>query len=261
MDSELTYNINDDDAQNVTQRNGKHFKSDIINHWEDIDVEQVKVVVYQNGLEHAFLSFDGSRTNKTNWFSQERLMNSSYSDLMTEDTQQRGYYFSIDGYAPLHRRFYVNKLWDGCPNDSGWLLVSEGKSGFCSFEPENRLLILYSSKSTFMNGVEIKTSTCQSLASQADICSTPVQLAFNMFCYTLCNNSKAETNLQEKIQKLEKELSVKKKDTSNYKRSLTSAPDDRFSSKAMGLVGALCIAIVVGFIISLDCVSICKKLS
>lgn len=48
---------------------------------------------------------------------------------------------------------------------------------------------------------------------------------------------------------------------SDYKRSLTSAPDDRFSPKTIGLVGALCIAIVVGFIISLDCVSICKKLS
>lgn len=42
MDDGITYNINDNDAQIVNISNGKHFKSDIINHWKDIDIEQVK---------------------------------------------------------------------------------------------------------------------------------------------------------------------------------------------------------------------------
>ncbi|CAC5400108.1 unnamed protein product [Mytilus coruscus] len=195
-------------------------------------------------------------------------------------------YWCMFRHAPCHRRFYANNLWDGCPNDTGWLLVSEGKGGKCAFEPKDELLILYSSTSTLMKVeldvlkefdfslhvfsvfekgnranalaifVKFKASTCQPLASQADMCSTPVQLSFNTYCYKLCNNSVSGTSLQEKIQKLEKDLSVMKKDTSKYKRSLTSAPDNRFSSKTMGLVGALCIAVVVGLIIALDCVNI-----
>lgn len=46
-----------------------------------------------------------------------------------------------------------------------------------------------------------------------------------------------------------------------YRRSLTSARDDRYSSKTIGLVGALGIALVVGFIVTLDSVKICQKCS
>ncbi|CAG2217266.1 unnamed protein product [Mytilus edulis] len=108
MDSELTYNINDDDAQNFTHGHGKHFKSDIINYWEDIDVEQVKVVVYQNGMEQAFLSFDGTRTNKTNWFSQERLMNTTYSDLKTEETHQPGEHPDVQIWNVAHALYLLD---------------------------------------------------------------------------------------------------------------------------------------------------------
>ncbi|CAC5382245.1 unnamed protein product [Mytilus coruscus] len=191
LDRGITYNINDNEALNVTHRSGKHFKSDIINHWSDIDIEEVNVVVYQNGLEQAFLNFNGTGTDKTNWFSQKRMQNSSYSDLKNA----------------------------------------------------------------------IKASTCQPLRHQAEACSTPVQLAYNTYCYKLCDKPLTETDLEEKMQKLEKELSVSRKDTNKFRRSLINAPDNRFSSKTMGLVGAVCIALVVGFIVAVDCINICQKCS
>ncbi|CAC5391165.1 unnamed protein product [Mytilus coruscus] len=260
MESEITYNINDKEAHNVTHPNGKHFKSDVINHWSVIDIDQVKVVVYKNGLERAFLDFNGTGTNKTNWFSQERLNNSSYSDLKTA-SHDYGYFFSVEGSEVTKRRFYVNQNWGGCFVDAGWLLVSEGQGFNCNYELHNKVLLLYSANNTFMKNYEIKSSTCQPLTHQTDTCSTPVQLAYNIYCYKLCNKTETKTNLQEKIQKLEKELYVSKKDTNKHRRSLTSAPDNRYSSKTMGLVGTVCIAVVIGVLVAFDCVNICQKCS
>ncbi|XP_052072843.1 uncharacterized protein LOC127710920 [Mytilus californianus] len=275
MDDGITYNINDNDAQIVNISNGKHFKSDIINYWKDIDIEQVKVVIYRDGLEQAFLHFNGSGTDKKNWFSQYGLLNSSYIDLKTASPGVSGYHFSIEGHK--RRRFFVNKSFGGCQNDAGWLLVAEGGSCNMFYEPLNTLTILYSPTNIyktmmdmFTEGyradtlgffVKFKASTCQPLTHKADICSIPVQLASSSYCYKLCNKSLPETNLQDKIQKLEKVLTVERKATSKYRRSITSAPDDRLSSQTMGLVGALCIALVVGFIVILDWVTICQKCS
>ncbi|XP_052075433.1 uncharacterized protein LOC127712868 [Mytilus californianus] len=238
---------------------------------------EVKVVVYQNGLEQAFLNFDGTGTDKTNWFSQEGLLNSPYYDIKTASSSINGYHFAIEGYSHHRRRFFVSKLFRECPGDLGWLLVYEGSDGVCNYEQENTLTILYSPvnrsmtfEKMFQNGyradtlgmfVTFKASTCQPLAHQADICSTPVHLASSSYCYQLCNKSLPETNLRGQIQKPEKVLKVDRKATSKYRRSITSAPDDRFSSKTMGLVGALCIALVVGFIVTIDCVNICQKCS
>lgn len=44
MDRRITYNINDKKALNLTRRTGKHFKSDIINHWSDVDIEEVSIL-------------------------------------------------------------------------------------------------------------------------------------------------------------------------------------------------------------------------
>ncbi|CAC5397112.1 unnamed protein product [Mytilus coruscus] len=237
----------------------------------------VKVVVYKNGLERAFLNFNGTGTNKTNWFSQERLQNSSFLDLKMA-RHGYGYFFSIKGSEVTKRRFYVNKSWGGCQlKDAGWLLVAEGQGFNCNYESRNKLMLLYSPNNTYMKNdemfqggyranvlaifVKFKSSTCQPLTHQTDICSTPVQLAYNTYCYKLCNKTNTETNLQEKIQKLEKELVVSKKDTKKHMRSLTSAPDNRYSSKTMGLVGTVCIGVVVGFLVAFDCVNICQKCS
>ncbi|CAG2216614.1 unnamed protein product [Mytilus edulis] len=102
MDSGITYNMNDNAAQTHNCSNGKHFKSDIINHWKDIDIDHVKLVVYQDGIEKAFLHFDGAGTDKINWFSQEGLLNSSYSDLKTASPDVNGYHFDVEGLVEVN---------------------------------------------------------------------------------------------------------------------------------------------------------------
>ncbi|VDI36906.1 Hypothetical predicted protein [Mytilus galloprovincialis] len=49
------------------------------------------------------------------------------------------------------------------------------------------------------------------------------------------------------------ELTVERKSTQKYRRSLTSAPDERTSSKIMGIIGGTVIISVIGSIVLLDC--------
>ncbi|VDI36907.1 Hypothetical predicted protein [Mytilus galloprovincialis] len=90
-------NIDDEEAMSLhcsTNTSRKHFKSDIINNWSSIGVDQVRLSVYVSGIEQVFLLFNGSETNKTNWFNKSRLINSSYSDLNEQNIVS---FFSVDG--------------------------------------------------------------------------------------------------------------------------------------------------------------------
>lgn len=66
--------------------------------------------------------------------------------------------------------------------------------------------------------------------------------------------------LQEKIETRKKNLIVHRKETKKYQRTLISAPDDRPSSKYMGVTGALIITLVAGLIVCIDLMNFCKKL-
>lgn len=66
--------------------------------------------------------------------------------------------------------------------------------------------------------------------------------------------------LQEKIETRKKNLIVHRKETKKYQRTLISAPDDRPSSKYMGVTGALIIGLVAGLIVCIDITNFCKKL-
>ena len=63
---------------------------------------KVKVSVYKDNTEEAYFLFHGTESNKTNWFSRDRLLDTSYTDLMNVDDSRLGYYFSIDGYVLLN---------------------------------------------------------------------------------------------------------------------------------------------------------------
>ncbi|XP_063420048.1 uncharacterized protein LOC134705213 [Mytilus trossulus] len=62
--------------------------------------------------------------------------------------------------------------------------------------------------------------------------------------------------LHDEIEALKKELTVKKKSSSKYIRTITSAPDDRTSSKSMGFVSIVCIIIPFALIIMADILNI-----
>ena len=59
----------------------------------------MKVSVYKDNTEEAYFLFDGTESSKTTWFSKDRLLDTSYTDLMNVDDNRWGYYFSIAGYV------------------------------------------------------------------------------------------------------------------------------------------------------------------
>eukprot|EP00058_Branchiostoma_floridae_P004971 XP_002590459.1 hypothetical protein BRAFLDRAFT_86325 [Branchiostoma floridae] len=133
-----------------------HFKSPLVEEWETLGVQLVKVSLYsyRQGTEVRELIFDGKGSDKMNWFSKERLISSPWTDLKTETTN----IFSIPGEvrnpkAPRSfRSFYINRNYRGCPKDEGWLVVGEGGT-VCNWEKRDprRPHILFSRKSTHVN--------------------------------------------------------------------------------------------------------------
>ncbi|XP_035669067.1 uncharacterized protein LOC118411132 [Branchiostoma floridae] len=88
-------------------------------------IDTVKVVL-ENSSGNAELIFNGTNTDKFNWFSKSNLLSSPWSDIYTE-TQN---VFSIQGIQHSNigirsRSFYINRNWGGCDNDEGWLLVAD----------------------------------------------------------------------------------------------------------------------------------------
>ncbi|KAI8490241.1 hypothetical protein Bbelb_319790 [Branchiostoma belcheri] len=127
-----------------------HYKSPLVEEWETLGVQLVKVSLYKQGTEMLNLIFDGRNSDKLNWFSKRRLISSPWTDLKTETTN----YFSIPGEVGLSapRSFYINRNYGGCPADNGWLVVVEGSTA-CEWETRDRRVphILFSRRSTYVN--------------------------------------------------------------------------------------------------------------
>ena len=105
------------------------------------------MIVYEGGVSKKELLFDASGTDKLNWFSEGKLINSSWTDIKTEPTNV----FSIQGaiQGQLSRNFYINRNYNGCNRDAGWLVAAVG--GDCSWETStaHRNKVLYSKLSTY----------------------------------------------------------------------------------------------------------------
>ncbi|XP_048769514.2 uncharacterized protein LOC125675764 [Ostrea edulis] len=132
--------------------NMKHLRSPLIDQWNSLSIQKIRVVLGGNGKTLAFLEFDGSGSNKLNWFSQSRLLYSSWSDLKTTGANIfliKGH--ERDGSHPLKRHFFVNKSYNGCPNDVGWFVIID-KTDPCSWAHKGRTpLFLYSRGSNASN--------------------------------------------------------------------------------------------------------------
>ncbi|KAI8510957.1 hypothetical protein Bbelb_118730 [Branchiostoma belcheri] len=114
-----------------------HNKCPVVDQWGSLNVQRVKVVLESEG-ENVELIFDGTNTDKFNWFSKSRLLSSPWNDIDTEPQN----YFSIEGAPQFKRSFYINRNWGGCPHDVGWLVVADGGPyEICPWEqvPEDQL--------------------------------------------------------------------------------------------------------------------------
>ncbi|XP_078661576.1 polycystin-1-like protein 2 [Branchiostoma floridae x Branchiostoma belcheri] len=136
-----------------------HNKCPIIDQWESLNIQRVKVVL-ESSEGNVELIFDGTNTDKFNWFNKSRLLSPPWNDINTEPQN----FFSIEGAPHAKRFFYINRNWGGCPNDAGWLAVADGgPDGICEWEraPEDQLPYIRFSKTTGyanFNGGDIATA-------------------------------------------------------------------------------------------------------
>ncbi|XP_061165137.1 uncharacterized protein LOC133174112 [Saccostrea echinata] len=101
----------------------RHLTSQLIKQWNYNYVQKVKLELYTRGTMVLQLIFDAENSNNTNWFSNDRLLYSSYQDMHRNSVYN---YFSIRGFFEIGgiiRRFHINSKYDGCPGDIGWLTV------------------------------------------------------------------------------------------------------------------------------------------
>ncbi|XP_072022133.1 uncharacterized protein [Amphiura filiformis] len=130
-------------------KEGHHYKSHLVEDWDEqvIGVDEVKVVLQRYGQDVLTLTFDGTASNKYDWFTPERLINSPYDEIADYNS------FSIRGphdEGNPYRHFYINHRYGACTNDIGWLVVLEEQDpGFngCAYElavPPEKPAFLYS---------------------------------------------------------------------------------------------------------------------
>ncbi|XP_068684588.1 uncharacterized protein [Montipora foliosa] len=140
-------------ALDVTKQHTGLYKNRIVSeyHWRMFNPSKVRVAVYKSAILVKKAEFDGTASTPYNWFSPARysVEASSWRDIKYETKN----YFSIIGWCKYQslfcRHFYMSVSWGGCPNDRGWLMISN--RGHCDWESvdiDHFKMIIYSKKST-----------------------------------------------------------------------------------------------------------------
>lgn len=113
-----------------------HYRDPGINSWSNIQVKYVKLALYKDTREVAFIVFNGSESTMLDWFSNKRVFTSSWSNLTAAGTYN---VFSSNEHPRL--RFFINVSYnvsDSCAGDRGYLAVIEGVSPSCNWEKQPR---------------------------------------------------------------------------------------------------------------------------
>jgi len=58
------------------------------------DKFQIRVSIYKNGIEKAYILFNATGSTKENWFTQDRIISSSWTDLKSAPKEM----MSLAGY-------------------------------------------------------------------------------------------------------------------------------------------------------------------
>ncbi|XP_014785385.1 uncharacterized protein LOC106880085 [Octopus bimaculoides] len=135
-------NIGSPSSWNVDECRGSFcpnfFRHTILDFWDHLSVDEVKLVIYKNKTAVVNMVFNGRNTNLRNWFSREKLKSSPWSDLPAAGVNL----FAMNRFHQ-RRNFYISSLHNGCEADKGWLYVLE--IAHCEFEKRIPLpVIIYS---------------------------------------------------------------------------------------------------------------------
>ncbi|XP_071164198.1 uncharacterized protein [Mytilus edulis] len=109
-----------------------HYRDPILDIWSSQSILKVKVAMYKDSVMVMNMVFNNTDTGlNTDWYSQDHLAYSSYTDMTTFGITYN--FFSIQGDEAIERRFYINNNYNGCPFDMGWIAVFD--YGFtCSYD-------------------------------------------------------------------------------------------------------------------------------
>ncbi|XP_052833430.1 uncharacterized protein LOC128251094 [Octopus bimaculoides] len=117
---------------NVDKCNGIYcpnfFRHPLLDIWNHLPIEQVKLVLYKNQADIVTMVFDGRNTTLQSWFSLNNLKSSPWTDLIPEKNR----HFSVAGNGNT-RRFYVSQARSSCSYHRGWLIIIGDFKG-CNWE-------------------------------------------------------------------------------------------------------------------------------
>ncbi|KAK3591397.1 hypothetical protein CHS0354_005319 [Potamilus streckersoni] len=123
----------DDDHDDKDRAQFRSFEMD---KWENDGIKKVKMELYDDGRKVHELEFDGDTSNKTNWFSPQKLKSSSWTDLSGHFT---GDEFSVDGDDDDDHHWTIRNRKSRTCDEEGWLtIIDRPKNGrnrcLCNYE-------------------------------------------------------------------------------------------------------------------------------
>ncbi|KAL5005486.1 hypothetical protein ScPMuIL_018942 [Solemya velum] len=129
--------------QPQTQCSGP-YKNAIVDDWNNLNITQVKIELHSGRRRVAYLVFDGTGSDYTNWFSKDRILESSWSDLSQNAVYN---YFSLVGHGA--RTLLISKSYAGCPADMVWFCVMDSQQYNCDWDHHSSYpAFLYSPENT-----------------------------------------------------------------------------------------------------------------
>ncbi|XP_060085256.1 uncharacterized protein LOC132564627 [Ylistrum balloti] len=105
---------------------GSAFKSSKLLQWESgITISAVRLSVFKNGEEAAYVIFDARGKGKLEWFDCNNIVGSSYTDIATYTEQYCGF---TPYTANVKRNFYINAYTTSCTGTYGWIMLKDYNS-------------------------------------------------------------------------------------------------------------------------------------
>ncbi|OWF56765.1 Hemicentin-1 [Mizuhopecten yessoensis] len=124
-----SYNEDDTSAKTDFSASGSIYKSALLDQWGDnLTVNSMRLSVFKDGSEKAYIVFDTSQTTKSNWFDCSKIIDSSYHDIVDGNTT-----CTLNDGGTGKRTFYISSDYSGCTNETGWIMMKDyGASTGCS---------------------------------------------------------------------------------------------------------------------------------
>ncbi|XP_071958874.1 uncharacterized protein [Antedon mediterranea] len=116
------------EAMSLDLAHRRGFVNPLLENWNDIGIEKVKVALYDE-LGETALVFNGVESDYKSFFQKQNLLTSPWTDLETTSTN----YFSADGHLGMGRLWFINKQYGDCQDDLGWFVVKPYYS-YCPWE-------------------------------------------------------------------------------------------------------------------------------